>query len=235
MKNLFLVPTPISDDLSSTSMQVIDVIKKNSTFICERVRTSRRFIKSIVKDYDIDSSTFIEIEKRRSVHENEEVKRALKNGGDICFMSEAGNPCIADPGTELVVLARNQGYQVIPLSGPSSIMMALMSSGLNGQHFTFRGYLPVKKEGLKKELALIEKTIFKFGYSQIFIETPYRNLQLFDQILEYVNDSLKLHVAYSIQSIEEYLETRTIKEWKKDDQIRQRLSIKAPCIFVLGK
>ncbi len=235
MRKLFLIPTPISTDLSSIPPQVLETVKTNNVFICERVRTTRRFIRSIIKDFNIDLSLFIELDKRQSMGDHREVMDILKKGMDVCFMSEAGSPCIADPGSELVNLARQFNYQILSQSGPSSIILALMASGMNGQKFTFRGYLPVKKDLLKKELKQIEKTILQTGYTQIFIETPYRNLQMFDQITDAVNASVRLHIALHIHSKEEYLETKTIHDWKKDQAVKNKLSEKAPCIFILGR
>ena len=235
MKYLFLVPTPISSHTANIPPDVIELIANSSKFICERIRTSRRFIKSAIPQYDIDKAQFIELDKNENVRNNREVIQLLASDENICFMSEAGAPCIADPGAQVVNLARLKGYQIKPMSGPSSILLALMASGLNGQQFMFRGYLPVKKDALKKELKNIERTIIQTGYSQIFIETPYRNSSIYEQILSNVNPSLRLHIAFHIQSEDEYLNTKTLKEWKKDQQIMGLLKSKAPCIFILGK
>ena len=235
MKKLFLVPTPISDDTSGIPEQVIRILKSSTHFICERVRTTRRFIRSIIKDFDIDAVTFIELDKRGSIHQNQEIVECLKSGKDFCFMSEAGSPCIADPGSELVNMARKNEYTIVPLSGPSSIILALMASGMNGQQFSFRGYLPVKKDALRKELKHIEKEILKTGYTQIFIETPYRNAQMFAQICEVVNPSIRLHIALHIHSDQEHLVTKPINKWISDNKMGKILNEKAPCIFILGK
>ncbi len=234
MKTLFLIPTPISEDTSGIPKQAIDVINNNTQFICERVRTSRRFIKSILKNYNIDASTFVELDKRGEVAESIDIIFMLKSGNDICFMSEAGSPCIADPGSELVTMARTYGYHIAPISGPSAIMMALMASGMTGQQFTFRGYLPVKKDSLKKELKQIEKIILQTGCTQIFIETPYRNAQLYSHIVEAISATLRLHISFNINGSDQFLQTMAISKWKKDKNVEKRMKRKAPCIFILG-
>ena len=235
MSKLFLIPTPISEDTSSIPPQSNQIIKKSRVFVCERVRTSRRFIKSILKDFDIDGSTFIEIDKKGDLRQNSEIIDVLKDGKELCFMSEAGSPCIADPGAKLVNMARENDYKIVAVSGPSALLLALMSSGMDGQHFTFRGYLPVKTPALIKELKYIEKTIQQTGYTQMFIETPYRNLQMFESILQNVGDHIRMNISYNLHSESEYTNTQNIKNWKKDNRVRTIIKEKNPCIFLLGK
>lgn len=235
MKKLYLIPTAISEDISCIPPHTIEVIKNSKYFVCERIRTTRRFIKSIIPDFDIDQSSFIELDKRNDIRNNKEVIDLLKQGRDVAFMSEAGSPCIADPGSTLVDMARMSAYRTFPLSGPSSIILALMASGMNGQNFTFRGYLPIKKDMLFKELKQVEKTISQTGFTQIFIETPYRNLNMFEAIMSTLSPNIRLNISIGIYSPEEYLDTMSIKEWKKDNEIKNRLTRKTPCIFIMGK
>ena len=235
MKNLYLIPTPISQDTSCIPPHTIQTIQSSTNFICERIRTSRRFIKAIIPEFEVDKATFIELDKRNRLHNNADLMQIVKSGSDLVFMSEAGSPCIADPGTELVDLARKAGYNIHPLSGPSSIMLALMASGMNGQNFTFNGYLSVKKNILQKEIKNLEKMIGQTGYTQIFIETPYRNVSMYDSLLNTVTSNLKLHISQGIYTPEEDLMTKSMNDWKNDLGIRERLGMKIPTIFILGK
>ncbi len=168
------------------------------------------------------------------MRDNQLIINLLKKEVDIVFMSEAGSPCIADPGTELVNIARKYGYTVHPMTGPSSILLALMSSGMDGQHFTFRGYLPVKKQALISELKQMGKTVLRSGYTQIFIETPYRNKGLYETIVSTLSGSMRLNICLGISTDNEFVDTRTISEWQKDTGIAGRLSKKIPCVFLLG-
>jgi len=235
VKKLYLIPTPISENTDTIPKESIQIIAENKIFICERIRTIRRFIKSVLKDFDIDGARFIELDKNGQINQNTDIIEIIQSGMKCCFMSEAGSPCIADPGAELVNLARRHHYQIIPLSGPSSIIQALMASGMNGQLFTFHGYLPVKNQQLNKQLKIIEKSARSVGSSHLFIETPYRNVQMFDSILNTVDERLRLHIAYSISSDKAYSDTKTIKNWKKDDKIQEILKAKNPCIFIIGR
>lgn len=160
-----------------------------------------------------------------------EIKSLIHAGGMIGVITEAGLPCIADPGEEIVNYARSQGYEIKPLVGPSSIMLALMASGLNGEQFTFHGYLPQDKQKLKSKILSIEKNIQDHGYSQLWIETPYRNAKLMEQIVQILPGKTKLCVAMDILSPNEKIVTLSIKQWKDMGWIWD----KSPAIFVAGK
>ena len=235
MKKLFLVPTSISDQTDCIPQATVNVINSVNHFICEKIRSSRRFIKSIIPDFDIDGSHFIQLEKNKSIFHNREIIGYLQNNLDIVLLSEAGNPCLADPGSELVNLARKYSYNIHPLTGPSAILLALISSGLDGQQFTFRGYLPIKKAALIVELKKIEKLIFSSGYTQIFIETPYRNRALFDSIITHISPKLRLSISLGIYTVSQRIETNPISIWQNDNLIRNQLIEKVPCVFLLGQ
>jgi 16S rRNA (cytidine1402-2'-O)-methyltransferase len=153
----------------------------------------------------------------------------IKAGKNIGLLSEAGNPCIADPGATAVDLAHQLGIMVKPLVGPSSILLALIASGLNGQHFTFHGYLPIDDKDKRAALKKLESTSKQSGYTQIFMETPYRNDKLVDEMIHSLQPETKLCIAVEIGESNEFIETRSIKNWKQRPTFHKR-----PAVFVLG-
>lgn len=230
-----LISSPISDDISCIPPATIDAIRHSRNFVCERIRTSRRYIRSVLPDFDINKSSFVELDKHGSVEEHPEIISWMKKDIDIAFLSEAGVPCVADPGARLVRWARSEGYKIIPYSGPSSIIMALMASGLNGQNFTFHGYLPVKKGQLAKRLKELEKAIQTTGYTQIFIETPYRNLSLFQDILNQMDGRTCLSISIGLTTAQQFIDCKTLSKWKEDKAVKNIFTQKIPSIFLLGK
>ncbi len=203
MPTLYLIPTPISEQSLNHIPQVVhDTINGLDCFIVEKLRTARRFIRAIISDFDIDGSVFFELEKRDHQLNEKEINQLLIAGRDIGVMSEAGLPCIADPGNRIVDMARAHKYKIVPLTGPSSIFMALMASGLNGQEFVFHGYLPIKEPELVKKLKEIQSDISRSKYTHICIETPYRNQKLFQILISRLPDQMKLCIARNISSPE---------------------------------
>jgi 16S rRNA (cytidine1402-2'-O)-methyltransferase len=184
-------------------------------FIVENIRSARRYLRMINKDFPIDDTVFFELNEHTTDSEIISFLNPVKNGNDIGLMSEAGLPGIADPGTDLINEAHKLSIKVIPLSGPSSIIMALISAGMNGQNFTFNGYLPVKQTERESKLREIEKRS-KTGESQIFMETPYRAQKMFESILSVCNPLTKLCVAADITLPDEFIKTKKISDWKKD-------------------
>ena len=175
MADLYLLPSFLAPDSNEhIPPVVINAINSTSVFIVERARTARRFIRAIIKDYNLDKAQFIELDKHDPALSKTLIKEALAQNVTIGLMSEAGTPCIADPGAMVVNMAREVGYTIKPLTGPSSIILGLMASGMNGQHFTFHGYLPIKDGALSAKLRDINRDANK-DVTQIFIETPYRN------------------------------------------------------------
>ena len=170
--------------------------------------------------------------KAMSPQEIEEMLRPALDGFDLGLMSEAGVPAVADPGAELVAAAHRKGIKVVPLVGASSIIMSLMASGLTGQTFTFNGYLPVKDDARRTAIARMERTALADGYSQIFIEAPYRNDKLLDNLLKILSPAIRLTVACDITSGQEYIRTDTVAGWRKTNIPTLH---KRPTIFIIGR
>lgn len=230
---LYIIPTPISENFKDTIPEnVTEVMHSLKFFIVERARTARRYIKSSGFKGSIESLTFFELDKRNQENIPKDFFQLALEGNSIGLMSEAGMPGIADPGAKIVQKARELGLKIIPLVGPSSIFLSLAASGLNGQNFTFNGYLPVKTPELKKKLIFIEKEIQSKGTTHIFIETPYRNNRLLEMLLNSFSGNIKLCIASEITGESEFISTKTINEWKKGNKIDLH---KKTCIFLLGR
>ena len=197
----------------------------------EDVRTTRRFLKKVDKNIDIDQLQFFELNKHTSPEKFSEYLIPLSAGNDIGIISEAGCPAIADPGADVVRLAQEKNYKVVPLVGPSSILLSLMGSGFNGQSFSFLGYLPVQEEDRVKTLKKLERKVYAEEQTQIFIETPYRNMKMLSDILTHCQPNTKLCIAVDITLETEFIRTKTIQDWKKSlPDLNKR-----PCIFLLYK
>jgi len=214
---IFLIPLTLGgDDVSQVIPEkVLGQILQLRYFAAEDVRTARRFLRMIDKKFPIDNSVFFELSEHSNENDISSLLSSVPEGSDMGVMSEAGLPCIADPGSLLVALAHKRNIRVIPLSGPSSIILALISSGLNGQNFAFNGYLPVKSQLRSVRLRELERLSLK-GQSQIFMETPYRNQQMLETILEVCCPATKLCIAAEITRPDEFIRTKTIAEWRKD-------------------
>ena len=225
---LYLIPTPLSPGAIQTlSPQVIEVIHKVQHYIAEDARTARRFIKLTAPPYTLDSIQITELDK----HGNNDIGSLLlplMKGIDTGVLSEAGCPGIADPGSELVMEAHAQGIRVVPLTGPSSVVLALMASGLNGQRFQFHGYLSPKKEQLPSDLRKLEALSQKDRATQVFIETPYRNKQILDAALKILLPNTLFCIAADLSSDTEFIRTLPIREWK--GIVLPDLH-KRPCVF----
>jgi 16S rRNA (cytidine1402-2'-O)-methyltransferase len=198
-------------------------------YIVENVRTARRFLKKAGIQSSIDDLRFMILDKHTQPEEPEFFLLPIYKNKNIGIISEAGVPCIADPGAEIVRLAHAKNIQVIPLTGPSSIFLALMASGLNGQNFAFVGYLPVKSPDRIKKFRFLEKRSREENQSQIFMETPYRNQKLLEDLLKTCRPDTKLCIACDITFTREFIKTKTIQEWKANiPDINKR-----PAIFIL--
>ena len=196
----------------------------------ERARTARRFIKTTNPPYRIEELKIIELDKRDAHKNNLAITELLDLEEDFGLISESGMPGVADPGSEVVTLAHKSGWRVRPLVGPSSLLLALAASGLNGQNFKFEGYLPVKEAPLKKGLSQIVNSITKDKTTFIFIETPYRNDRLISTLLKELPSHIRLCIAKDISGKEEFIKTATVKEWKR----RKVVLGKVPTVFLLG-
>jgi 16S rRNA (cytidine1402-2'-O)-methyltransferase len=232
MANLFLVPNVLSDAnwQSVLPARIFPVLTNTRYFVVENIRTARRFMKQVNKEIDIDALTFYELNKHTSPNEIPSFLKPLKNGEDVAVISEAGCPGVADPGADIVKLAHKNGFSVVPLVGPSSILMALMASGLNGQNFAFNGYLPVHKGERAKAIIQLEKKAKNEQQTQIFIEAPYRNNQLIEDLLKNCSSSTLLCIAANITANNEFIRTKNIQEWKKNVPDLH----KQPAIFLIG-
>ena len=232
MANLYLIPVTLGESELQTVIPVSqqEIIHSISHFIVENVRTARRFLKKTDPDTDIDQLHFYELNKHSDKNMIRTYLEPVKQGFHVGIMSEAGCPGVADPGAEAVRIAHETGIRVVPLVGPSSIILAMMASGMNGQNFAFNGYLPVKKEQKVKQIQYLEKRVYQESQSQLFIEAPYRNMQLLEDLLENCQPRTRLCIACDMTLETEFIQTRTISAWKKAKPDIQ----KRPAIFVLG-
>ena len=229
---LYIIPVPISEDtfhkvLPSYNAEVIKPIR---IFVVEKIKTARQFLRKTDPAFPIDDSTFFELDKHDDYNFDKSVLQFLNEGKGVGLMSESGYAGVADPGLKIISLAHKNNIQVIPLIGPSSIITAIAASGMNGQGFTFHGYLPKSGQERIQKIKELVTSIQKTGYAQLFIETPYRNQALFEDLLKFVSDEIKLCIAYDITGTQESIKTKSICEWKKNPFVFDKM----PCVFVLG-
>ena len=230
---LYLIPTTLGDMaaddvLPQTIKRAIDFI---DYYIVENEKTARKSIKIVHPEKKQSELKLFLLNKHTETKEHLDFIKPLLEGHHVGLMSEAGCPGVADPGAVIVKIAHEKGIQVIPLVGPSSILLALMASGMNGQSFTFNGYLPIEKSEKKQALKVLEKLSFDKNQSQLFIETPYRNNKLLEDILQTLQPNTLLCVACDITLPTEYIKTMSINLWKK-----QKIDLhNRPCIFILHK
>lgn len=234
MKNLFLVPTPIYDEgQGDISPNAISAIKNIRYFIVENLKTARRCLRKMDYSANFDEEVqFFEIDKHSQNQGTELIQNWMKSGHDIGIMSEAGLPCIADPGSRYVALAHQFDYTIRPLVGPSSILLALISSGFNGQNFAFNGYLPIDKIERSQKLKSLEQKVKLENQTQVFMETPFRNPSFYEDILKSCSGDISLSIAADIGSDNAFIRTKKIHEWRKMDAPDLH---KKPTIFTLGK
>ncbi len=215
---LYLIPTPLGS-LETNNRVLPDynttILHKLDVFIVEQVRTARRFISSLKHPVPIDKMVFMELNKYTDESEVHSYLNGINSGASIGLLSEAGTPCIADPGALVVKIAHENGIEVIPLVGPNSIILSLMASGFNGQNFTFHGYLPVDKQKLSRKIKELEQKSIRANQTQIFIETPYRNNQLISNIISNCSPQTQLCVAVDLTLPSESIQTYPISKWKK--------------------
>lgn len=214
---LYLIPTTLGegnplDVLPQTIYRTIEII---DDYIVENEKTARKFIKSINPEKVQATLRLSLLNKHTEVSEHNKMIQPCLEGKNIGLMSEAGCPGVADPGAVIVKIAHEKGIQVVPLVGPSSILLAIMASGMNGQSFTFNGYIPIEKSEKKSALKNLEKLSQDKNQSQLFIETPYRNNKMLEDILQALNPATHLCVATDITLETEYIKTMRISEWKK--------------------
>ncbi|MCF8365416.1 MAG: SAM-dependent methyltransferase [Bacteroidales bacterium] len=230
---LYLIPVTLGETPPEMVLPagLFNIMNQLDEFIVENARSARRFLKSAGYQRNFDEVTFNLLNKHTARETADTFIDSIKNGKAVGLLSEAGVPCIADPGAEIVKHCHLNNIRVIPLTGPSSIILALMGSGFNGQNFTFHGYLPIEKSQLKTKLKEIESDILKKDQTQIFIETPYRNNQMIDFLISFCHSKTKLCIASELTTENEFIVSRHLLEWKK---IKYDFH-KKPVVFLLYK
>lgn len=231
---LFLIPAYLSDSspLEYFASIIKNYILKTDYFFVENEKKARKVIKFFAPEKKQSDLKLFLLDKYSETSDLLEARELMKKGQDFGLLSEAGLPCIADPGNIMVKWAHQNNIKVVPINGPSSIILALISSGFNGQQFTFNGYLPIDKSERKKQIKFLEKQVQDTGYTQIFMETPYRNQQLLEDLCQTLAGHTQLCIAANINHPnEEFIKTQSIKDWKKNQQNLHKI----PAIFILGK
>jgi len=232
---VYLIPSLLDDEAIETiPPYIIDAVKDCQIFFVENERTTRRYLKKIWKEIVIDDYQWCVMGDRE--YEETVFKSMIREGKNIGIISEAGCPGVADPGQGLIAIAQDLNADVKPLVGPDSIILALMASGMNGQHFKFAGYLPIDEHDRAKAIKELETESQKIGCTQIFIETPYRNNRLIETLLKKCKPTTKLCIAVDLTGKNEWIKTKTITEWSKGllSEKKERVDIhKRPAIFLL--
>ena len=230
---LYLIPTTLGDNapLEVLPLSVKKIIEELDCFIVENEKTARKFIKQITPRKSQPSLKILKLDKYADQLEVRTYLDACENGESVGLLSEAGVPAIADPGAEIVKLAHEKGIRVVPMVGPSSIILAMMASGFNGQNFAFNGYLPIDTSERKAEIKKLERLSKEKNQSQIFIETPYRNEKMLNDLKSTLTPGAKLCVACDITLQTEYIRTLEIKDWKREKPDLH----KRPTIFIIHK
>ena len=216
MQKLYLIPISLAEETPQwVHSSLTDTLKECQFFLVENVRTARRFISSLKLGIAIDSLTFGTLNKDTAKSEVEQFFRSVPIGQHIGLMSEAGCPCVGDPGNLAVQYAHQYGIRVVPLVGASSVLLALMASGLNGQNFAFRGYLPIDRQERAKRIKLLEKESAQHKQTQILIETPYRNTQLVEALLATLSGATQLCIAAELTAPTEFVRTLAVSQWRE--------------------
>ena len=230
---LYLIPTTLGDNepLEVLPITVKDAIDNIDTFIVENDKTARRFIKKISPDKSQPSLKMFHLNKFTEESDLPSFLNPCLNGTNVGLLSEAGCPGVADPGADIVKLAHQKNIKVVPLVGPSSILMAMMSSGMNGQSFTFNGYLPIDKDARKNEIKRLERLSFEYNQSQIFFETPYINNKILEVLSAVLENNTNVCVACDITLSTEFIKTQSANQWKKNKVDLH----KRPTIFIIHK
>lgn len=230
---LYLIPVTLGDSPVENVIPVLplEIMNKLEHFVVEDIRSARRYLRKAGFKSPFDNIRFYLLNEHSRDEDLDEMLKVLLDGHSAGILSEAGVPAVADPGSQLVDLAHQHNIKVIPLVGPSSILLALMASGMNGQVFRFHGYLPQKNPERGKSIRQIEKSAHESGETQIFMETPYRNMNLLKDILGICREETQLCLAADISLPSEFIKTKAIHEWKKElPELHKR-----PAIFLLNR
>ncbi len=216
--SVFLIPSGLGGDRPGVIWpeENYKVVNDLSVFIAEDLRTARRFLRQMGYNRDFDKVEFFLLNKHTAPEELDGFLTPALNGKNIGLLSEAGCPGIADPGQDVVRIAHKKGIRVVPMVGPSSIFLALMASGFNGQHFLFHGYLPINKAERKKKMKVLEQQAYQFDQTQVFMETPFRNNKMLEDLVNTCKPSTMLCIACDITTASEFIQTRSIVHWKKE-------------------
>ena len=230
---LYLLPVTLGDTTVDSVLPAYnkEVIKDIRHFIVEDVRSARRFLKKVDREADIDSMTFYPLNKHTSPNDISGYLQPLLEGHPMGVISEAGCPAVADPGADVVAIAQQKNLKVVPLVGPSSIILSVMASGFNGQSFAFNGYLPIEPGERAKKLKQLEQRVYAEHQTQLFIETPYRNNKMLEDILHNCRPQTKLCIAANITCEGQFIRTKTVKNWQGNLPDLTKI----PCIFLLYK
>lgn len=230
---LFLIPSTLGETDPDKVLPAynLQLMKQLDVFIVEELRTARRFLRKCGYAKDFDQVVFHLLNEHTPEHELLSFLEQVKAGSDTGLLSEAGCPAVADPGSAVVKLAQQMNIRVVPLSGPSSIILSLMASGFNGQQFTFHGYLPVKEHDRVRKIKELEKDLFKTGQTHIFIEAPYRNRHMIESILSSCSNEVMLCIASNLSLADESVRSASVAEWKKINPDPG----KKPTVFLLSR
>ena len=230
---LYLIPVTLGDTAIEKVLPTYnkEIILGLKHFIVEDIRSARRFLKKVDRSINIDELTFYPLNKHTSAEAISGYLKPLQAGESMGVISEAGCPAVADPGADVVAIAQRKNLKVIPLVGPSSIILSVMGSGFNGQSFAFHGYLPIDPNERAKRIKTLEQRVYAEDQTQLFIETPYRNNKMMEDIVKNCRPQTKLCIAANITCEGEYIKTKTIKEW----QGKLPDLSKIPCIFLIYK
>lgn len=231
--SLYLIPVTLGDTAINRVLPTYntEIITDLRFFIVENVRSARRFMKKCNPAINIDGLTFFELNENSDRKNLERMLTPMMEGNSMGIISDAGCPAVADPGADVVAIAQRLEYKVIPLVGPSSILMAVMASGFNGQSFAFNGYLPIDGNERVKKLKHLESRAYNEDQTQLFIETPYRNNKMAEDILQHCRPSTRLCIAMNISCEDEFIVSKSVKAWKNNLPDLH----KKPCIFLIYK
>jgi 16S rRNA (cytidine1402-2'-O)-methyltransferase len=230
---LFLVPNTLGSETTQAIIPsgVADLVKNIRFFAVEEVKSARRLLRKLDREFPIDESEFYILNKKTPSEELYAMLRPMKDGFDMGIISEAGCPGIADPGANLVSLAHQKGFQVSPLVGPSSILLALIGSGFNGQEFSFTGYLPKERKERIKKLKDFEHYVRRTGSTQIFMDTPFRNMHVLDDLLNSLSDDVQICIASNLTMPDESIKTMSVAKWRENAYDLGKI----PALFLIGK
>ena len=229
---LYLIPTGLGDNapLEILPISIKKIIENIDIYIVENEKSARKFIKTVSSGKSQSSLTLFSLNKFTDPLEIPSFLEECLEGNNIGLLSDAGCPGVADPGAEVVKIAHKKNIKIIPLVGPSSILLAMMSSGMNGQNFAFNGYLPIKEVEKRKAILLLQDRLIKENQTQIFIETPYRNQALFETFLKYLKPNVSLSISANLMGESEFTISKSIIDWKKENFVIEKI----PCVFVIG-